>query len=550
MLVYCTTLWLNCPSDQVFYNIAAWLSEKTGERITPDTLRRPINFTTENRDTIRVVKWDEDYPKLYSITHQHPDRDADGNKISTGRLWTTEIGVRCINANSPVELSVMVSTYEVSTRVNTRIQLKCPEIVPKVLENCSPTPRTPGCFIAQLHERDAEIFWDLLQDPERQHALVLVSPTKEGPYPVDLRNLQSQLGGLADIIRVSRKADTYALADYLGKAYSAWNGAINVIFPRQKDQISFYSKRLMLEDIEQILPEEGETWTADDKRVAEILSIVTHRSNLPNMKRHISPQLVTNSRLHGELSIRREEALKSGDLETFYRSYIQELEECLSKERQEYQEERDQLLYRIINLEDRLTLQTSKDVQETYIEQLRAQVDALQASFAYSRPTAETTFTEPVKVAFINALNECPTLEESLKVIEALFGDRVVILDSAWSSARDAESYKYKDTGFELLWKLVTQYWEVLSNGKGDTEARAIFGMNKYSAKESETVTFNRRARLLRTFRYKGEDVYMEKHLRDNVNPSVVETIRVHFHWDAEDRKIVIGHCGAHLDHH
>jgi hypothetical protein len=168
----------------------------------------------------------------------------------------------------------------------------------------------------------------------------------------------------------------------------------------------------------------------------------------------------------------------------------------------------------------------------------------------YARPEHTAAITDDFRHAVIDALNDCPTLEESLRVIQTLFPERVVILDSAWTSARDAARYKYRETGFDLLWKLVTSYWEALNSGKGDTEARNIFGTNKYSAKESETVTFNRRARLLRTFRYKGEDLYMEKHLKDNVNPSVTETIRIHFHWDAEDRKIVLGHCGEHLDHH
>jgi hypothetical protein len=40
----------------------------------------------------------------------------------------------------------------------------------------------------------------------------------------------------------------------------------------------------------------------------------------------------------------------------------------------------------------------------------------------------------------------------------------------------------------------------------------------------------------------------MIRHLRFGIKDNVYDTFRLHFHWDAEDKKIVIGHCGAHLD--
>jgi hypothetical protein len=41
----------------------------------------------------------------------------------------------------------------------------------------------------------------------------------------------------------------------------------------------------------------------------------------------------------------------------------------------------------------------------------------------------------------------------------------------------------------------------------------------------------------------------MMKHLKIGVKDSVAETLRIHFEWDDGDRKIIIGHCGSHLDH-
>ena len=82
---------------------------------------------------------------------------------------------------------------------------------------------------------------------------------------------------------------------------------------------------------------------------------------------------------------------------------------------------------------------------------------------------------------------------------------------------------------------------------RGDNEARKVFGQSEYSAKESETVMGNKAMRRKRTFDYEGEPVEMFRHLKIGVDEDVARTIRVHFHWDAEREKIVIGYCGEHL---
>jgi hypothetical protein len=87
-----------------------------------------------------------------------------------------------------------------------------------------------------------------------------------------------------------------------------------------------------------------------------------------------------------------------------------------------------------------------------------------------------------------------------------------------------------------------------LGRGKGDSEARHHF-RKSYAPREAETVTKNKKAKALRTFEYNGKSVEMWRHIRIGVKPSVSETLRVHFHWDVANKKIVIGHCGAHLDH-
>jgi hypothetical protein len=57
----------------------------------------------------------------------------------------------------------------------------------------------------------------------------------------------------------------------------------------------------------------------------------------------------------------------------------------------------------------------------------------------------------------------------------------------------------------------------------------------------------NKALRRQRMFEYEGKSIEMLRHLKIGVGDDLTKTIRVHFHWDADREKIVIGHCGEHL---
>ena len=98
----------------------------------------------------------------------------------------------------------------------------------------------------------------------------------------------------------------------------------------------------------------------------------------------------------------------------------------------------------------------------------------------------------------------------------------------------------------DLLLRLVTLYRDRLLDG-GDSKARQVFGKSEYAAKESESVMTNKTMRRQRTFEYDGTQVEMFRHLKIGVDDDPTRTIRVHFRWDADRQKIVIGYCGEHL---
>ncbi len=138
-----------------------------------------------------------------------------------------------------------------------------------------------------------------------------------------------------------------------------------------------------------------------------------------------------------------------------------------------------------------------------------------------------------------------PVLEAALVILEALFPDRIVVLESAYKSARSAEDFRHRDDAFALLWKLSTEYWLEIQKGGGDAAARKIFGVS-YATNEGSVLPKAGRKR--RTFDFEGGPLFMEKHLKMGVKWSDAETLRIHFEWVAAKKLIVIGHCGGHLD--
>lgn len=135
-----------------------------------------------------------------------------------------------------------------------------------------------------------------------------------------------------------------------------------------------------------------------------------------------------------------------------------------------------------------------------------------------------------------------------MDLIATLYSDRIVFLETAKGSAKESDrgGFRQGAKAFELLQKLATEYWQQLADGKSDQQAKAVFGQNAYAANEASALSNDGKRR--RTFNYRGRKFLMEKHLKHGVKDSLAETLRVHFEWLAHEKKIIVGHCGKHLD--
>ena len=175
------------------------------------------------------------------------------------------------------------------------------------------------------------------------------------------------------------------------------------------------------------------------------------------------------------------------------------------------------------------------------IQRLKATIDSLSRREENDAPQLDR---QKLLELLSSAVSKNPTLTSSLALIEELYKDRVVVLDSAYTSAKQSYDFKYGIDAFQMLTKLAGVYWRDVQIC-GDTEARKHFGA-AYAARDKTTLS--KEGRIRRTFEYKSQPLFMEKHLKVGVAYNSSDTLRIHFEWLPDEKRIVIGHCGGHLD--
>jgi hypothetical protein len=464
------------------------------------------------------------YPYYFCAQLSHGDNQV------PGRRWMTEIGMRQESEAAPILCTVLLKTDEVSARVNAPIQVTRPKVVEQLTQQCRPSGFTPGLKVKRLDEDSAAAFLREVEREDRHWPIVIISSARDGTYPVSPERMRSLLVGIADVVEVTNEVDTFKVEETLGRRYGAWGGAVNIIFLARRAERAKFCETVLFRPNE--LAEMGE----DGRTVeSEIMTTVTHRTNLPFSWRHISLEVVSQAAFRTQLakSILR---AKQGDESAEYA----ELLEAADSE---------------LRTKDEQVEGLRRDIEERdgQVDKLQADIEGLKHALSGRQSSTSPDDSDlsallPLREAVSGVITDDLSLEQSLNLISILFSDRIVVLDSALDAAQDsdADNFKYGKRALDLLWKLANGYWQALADGRGDQHAKSAVGNNAYAQNEGQALTSEGRRR--RTFSYRGRDFTMEKHLKIGVKDSSTETLRVHFEWMADEKRLVIGHCGKHLD--
>lgn len=284
MLIYVNQFNLvgTVDEDIIFRTIAGWLKSVTNKHFTIDELKTSTNYSID-RARVRTFSALDYSPKLYSVLLSHPDR------VHHGRQWITEIGIK--KENDCLSISILLEVSDISTQVKEFPTTTRPTLVRFLNENTKFSPDTIGLNVKTLNNTvdDFKSLNISIERPERSYPLVLVSNKNETNEPfVNPEKLQEQLIGLAQVVYVSKDINSWSMEDSLGRKYSAWDGAINIIFPASGN----YNCRTKL-----LLSEQLNDLVASKVNIShEVLSLITHSTNGFRKRHHFSPRDVRAKR--------------------------------------------------------------------------------------------------------------------------------------------------------------------------------------------------------------------------------------------------------------
>lgn len=543
MLVYANRLIFqgNGSENAVFKAIGSWLKEQLGFGLHPKQLKQDGDFSGFRVNPVtdsRVPSWLRIYAAVEGELQLYAWILKNDDDSTFGRQWVTELGLK--RNPDGIELSCVVRTEESSTLVTAPVSASRPRVIKYVAGNIERAsdahfaPETEGVSVKTVG-LEVDSYRSLMieiERPDRKCPIILLGPTVTGDYHVDGDLLQRDLFGLAQIVRIDPDFDRYEMENILGRRWSAWNGSINIL--NAPNRSGFVRTRYFLED--EIL-DWGRT---QHDRTANILAWVTNSTNLHQLRQRIRPEGVMQLAIRRRLQIIRDRSTQMGAEE------LRQQIESLTKDQTE------QATLQKMFEEDNAKLEAENEDIKKRLEDLdyklreeRHKNSALRVSWQKNKSGVSDSGDVRSILELACRVDE-PEPRESLNTIELIYGDACTVLESAKDSADDLNNFTYGRRLLDMLRRLVTEYRDQLIKG-GDNQARTVFGKNEFSAKESETVMNNPKMKKARTFSYDGKDVEMFRHLKIGVDDNVEKTIRVHFHWDTDKQKIVIGYCGKHL---
>ncbi len=530
MLVYANHLTFEGAGaeEAIFKAIGGWLKERLGYGLHPDKLRQEgeyNHYQDDSRSWLRIYATDDDEPSLYAWVLRHPDETVHG------RQWITELGLKIYKGS--IEFSCIVKTEEHSTLIASPVMASRPRVVGYVANNIHRAgdadfaPSVSGVEVKAAGE-DENSYRALLGEMEREGRncpIVLVSPTREGTYLLDVTDLQRKLVGLAQVVEISQEFNSYEMVEVMGQRYSAWNGAVNILYTRARTGV-IRNSLFLSEDIL--------AWgNTQHERVTQLLAWVTNHTNTRRQRDRIRPEGVVQLALR-----RRLQAIRvRGD--QLAASQVQEELGKILEWTTTLEEDNNQIASELSAITEDLNEARDEIREQRYANQ------ALKSQLEDAGGERSGTFDVETLLKLVCS-SKSPSPLDCLDVIEDLYGAECIVLESARDSARSTDHFVYGRRLLDMLRRLVTEYRNKMIQGS-DSEARKVFGKNEYAAKESETVMENKAMRRQRTFEYEAHQIEMFRHLKMGVDDNATKTIRVHFHWDSEREKIVIGYCGKHL---
>lgn len=490
---------------------------------------------------------------VWAFRFVHPEEGVRYNKPAT---WWTVVRVTPVKDGCQIEHQVLRQTLKPEPMPLTSV---VPAIIRDYLDR---SPAQGGVQMRRFALRlrgEAVEPWvkDVLLGAGRDVPTVLITQPRdlaEGPC-TDGDLLAKNLQGMASVAIMEDKKAAWVLANtldaegYIGKDWGAYNGAIRIYSPGITIGDSPLNHRLWISN--HLLNK------TPDQRVEMITSEVIQRqtATMPGRFVMVLDEVERAIRDEAAEQVRQEVAEHARAAVSQIEAQQWEIEE----QKVEIKNLNDKIedLNQVLEFSDTetMTLKAEKDElsRKLYEETLTKEAMSHRASGASA--AARSRATRP-SVEILEAVDAVmtgkPNLVQALTFLEWRYPERIRIHEDAYESAQDATDahFRKEEQAFGLLQKLAGEFYDLFSvDGGGDAAGRKVFGNAVYASRESETAETSAVARKQREKVFEGVLYPMWRHLRIGSSSTATDGWRCHFDWDPTNRRIIVGHCGEHLDH-
>lgn len=442
------------------------------------------------------------------------------------RRWITEIGYEQIEADTAL-LSFVVSYSDRAGFIGPYQSEPDPSIPNIILNIIDDSSLKVFCGIDELKREPQKLvvgdwpdFFERLKNGDRQLPYILVSPQAQVEanehqtmtFLVDYRDLAKKLFGNA-VVFFYADQDFEQEMSYLNEDYSCYGGAIRVYQPGVQE--AYRHRYLSANDI----------FEFGDKNVSKFL----FRAFAQNCDFYESFFCI-------EECLRRKAEFthkaRLAQLHQTYETRLSEAEENGLTLAEQEEEKRLQAEIDIENLKRQLTDERERN------HSLEVQVDLF-------RGAAEENSGLRQAMDARNKLAEMPkNIEDVVTYFRRTFSDKIVFSDDAVKSLKDCTippNELWSD-----LFALACTMCELYKNGTGDI-FKTFQEQTGKNAKRGEGAETRKDKALMRqyTTMVDGEDIDIEAHL---TYAKLGQSI--HFGYSEKLGKLVIGHCGEHLNNY
>ncbi|MEZ4870463.1 MAG: hypothetical protein R3C14_54545 [Caldilineaceae bacterium] len=521
-------------------DIRSWLSNNRNSQFNSDLgrswfytgghkIRDPYRSSVETLAEIGTGT--ETEPQYWSLRFEHPDREF------SFRQWRTDIGITVVDKEKfdfSLTLSHSLSTEYIGEEPEVP-ESTTPVLISLLLRSGNwlafAGSQQLATGIVELDSDGVTDLWQQLTSPTRNCPVILMLPDKEtGSINIDVEKLAKLLIGAA-IVYVGNGNVYREVNRIFAENYRLYNGYVRIYLPRLQPERRNDDKRHRYFS--------GKDADSTDALLEMIVRNIARRERLAYSGLLTTIEDVADKQRELRLLTLRSAAKSADELEQLF--------DLLDDENKALRSRQNELIAQLNDNNE----QYAKVIEDK--DELAEKLQAAERAQAYVRDEANELRNQvAVYKTQLDAisLEKLPTtLIEVVEQIERFHPDRVAFTERAKTTAKDS-SFKDIPTAWHCLWNVATVLHDLYlnpTNSSFDIE-REFVSRTGYELARTEGKQTKQNKNLMgqRLDVYNGEEIDITAHVRyGNKSPNC---LRIHYHVHRDENKLIVGHCGDHMD--